>query len=228
MNAKLDQLEEDARTLARGLPDERGSTPSRSTPRPASSVVQARVVIYTPLGAQPAASRATRTRPRRATSSATRSRCARPRRGTLQRGTVERDGRRFAEVALPADQTGSVILLSDSLADPLSSLDLVERQLLVAGLIGLAVRGRGRLRARLDARPPDRAGSSAPRSGSPAGRLDEPVVDTGHDELGQLADAFERMRVSGWRTSTAPAASSSPTRRTSCGRRSSRSAASSS
>jgi len=28
-----------------------------------------------------------------------------------------------------------------------------------------------------------------------AGRLDEPVVDTGHDELGELAVAFERMRV---------------------------------
>ncbi len=28
-----------------------------------------------------------------------------------------------------------------------------------------------------------------------AGRLDEPVVDTGHDELGELAVAFERMRI---------------------------------
>ena len=38
-------------------------------------------------------------------------------------------------------------------------------------------------------------GSSVLRSGSPAGRFDEPVVDTGNDELGELAAAFERMRV---------------------------------
>ena len=39
------------------------------------------------------------------------------------------------------------------------------------------------------------AGSRRPRSGSPAGRFDETVVDPAPDELGQLARAFERMRL---------------------------------
>ena len=50
---------------------------------------------------------------------------------------MERGGRRFAEVALRRRPDRLVILLSGSLSDPLSSLHFVERQLLVAGLIGL-------------------------------------------------------------------------------------------
>ena len=112
----------------------------------------------------------------------------------LQRDTIERNGRRFAEVALVEDQTGSVILLSDSLSDPLSSVDFVQRQLLVAGLIGLLfAAAAGYVLASLHARRIARLERAAERIA--AGRLDEPVVDTGHDELGELADAFERMRA---------------------------------
>ncbi len=38
-------------------------------------------------------------------------------------------------------------------------------------------------------------GSSARPTGSPRGDFDEPVVDEGDDELGELARAFDRMRV---------------------------------
>ena len=190
VNAKLDQLEEDVRTVAPGLVAERGAAAAVS--EFASSVVQARVVIYTVIGGRlfsqadsnlsssldvernPVAMRAAET-------------------GTLQRDTIERNGRRFAEVAMVEDQTGSVILLSDSLSDPLSSVDFVQRQLLLAGLIGLLfAAAAGYVLASLHARRIARLERAAERIA--AGRLDEPVVDTGHDELGQLADAFERMR----------------------------------
>ncbi len=86
-----------------------------------------------------------------------------------------------------------MILLSDSLADPLSSLKLIERRLLFAGLIALALRRRGRLLPRVAAREADPAARARGRADR-GGRFDEPVVDTGNDELGDLATAFERMR----------------------------------
>ena len=64
----------------------------------------------------------------------------------------------------------------------------------VAGLIGLLFAAVvGYVLASLHARRIARLERAAERIA--AGRLDEPVVDTGHDELGQLAVAFERMRV---------------------------------
>ena len=85
------------------------------------------------------------------------------------------------------------MLLSDSLVDPLSSVHLVERRLLVAGLIGLAfalVVGYGA--AAMHARRIRRLERAVERIA--AGRFDEPVVDAGRDELGELAAAVERMR----------------------------------
>ena len=191
VNAKLDQLEEDARTVAPGLVTNAEQT--QQFAEFASSVVQARVVIYTVVGDElfsqadsiltssvdverdPVARRAAAT-------------------GMLQRDTIERQGRRFAEVALVEDQTGLVLLLSDSLSDPLSSVHFVERKLLVAGLIGLLFAAVvGYVAAALHARRIARLERAAERIA--AGRLDEPVVDNGRDELGELADAFERMRV---------------------------------
>jgi signal transduction histidine kinase len=191
VNAKLDRLEEDAKTVAPGLVAnaERPQEFAEFT----AGLVQARVVVYTVVAGtlfsqadsntassvdverDPVALRAARA-------------------DTLQRGTVEREGRRFAEVALVEDQTGSVILLSGSLSDPLSSLGFVKRQLLVAGLIGLLFAAAiGYVLASMHARRIARLERAAERIAD--GRLDEPVVDTGHDELGELAAAFERMRA---------------------------------
>jgi signal transduction histidine kinase len=191
VDARLDQMETDARTVARGYRTDVGN--EQAYAEIASSVVQARVVIYTQLERlllvqgdsrttssldverDPIAFRAAKT-------------------GKVQRGTIERGNRLFAEVAVPLPQDSAVILLSDSLADPLSSLHFVERRLLLAGLIGLLFAAVvGYMAAAMHARRIRRLERAAERIAG--GRFDEPVVDTGNDELGQLADAFERMRV---------------------------------
>ncbi len=110
-----------------------------------------------------------------------------------QRGTVSRRGEEFAEAALPVTADGPIVLLSSSLADPLSSVKVVERRLLAAGLIALLVALLlGYAGASLHARRIRRLERAAERIAS--GRFDEPVVDGGYDEVGQLAAAFERMR----------------------------------
>ena len=191
VDAKLDQLEEDLQTVVRTYRSDVGS--EQELAELAASVVQARVVIYLELQDQlivfgdsnttsvldvakdPIALRVLRTR-------------------RLERGTVERRGREFAEVAVPVQNAGAVVLISDSLADPLSSLRLIERQLLVAGGIGLLFAVVvGYLAASLHARRIRRLERAAERIAG--GRLDEPVQDRGNDELGDLAAAFERMRV---------------------------------
>jgi signal transduction histidine kinase len=190
VNAKLDQLEEDARTVARNYTTQVGS--EQEFAEQAASVFQARVVVYSILQNQPfvfgdsntAASLDVARDP--VAREATRTRA-------LVRGTVERRDRRFAEVAIPLENEGVVILLSDSLADPLSSLKLIERRLLFAGLIGLLFAGVvGYLAASLHAKRIRRLERAAERIAG--GRFDEPVVDTGNDELGDLANAFELMR----------------------------------
>ncbi len=112
------------------------------------------------------------------------------------RGTVERDGLRLAEVAYPVpDDTGrtAVLLFSASLDDTLANVKLVSRRLLVAGaggvLVALALGFGG---ASLFARRLRRLERAAERIAG--GELDEPVVDHGRDEVGELARAFERMR----------------------------------
>ena len=190
VNAKLDQLEEDAKTVARNYATQVGSEQEFS--ERTASVFQARVVIYSILQNQPFVFGDSNTS---ASLDVARDPVARraTRNRVLERGTVDRRGRRFAEVAIPLENEGVVILLSDSLADPISSLKLIERRLLFASLIGLlfAVIA-GYLLASLHAKRILRLERAPERIAG--GRFDEPVVDTGNDELGDLAIAFERMR----------------------------------
>jgi signal transduction histidine kinase len=191
VDAKLDQLEEDLQTVVRTYASDVGS--EQEIAELAASVVQARVVIFLELQDQlivfgdsnttssldvtrdPVATRALRN-------------------GGVARGTVERRGREFAEVAVPVPDAAAVVLLSDSLVDPLSSLRLIERRLLFSGAIALVVAvAVGYLAASLHARRIRRLERAAERIAD--GRLDEPVRDVGNDELGDLAEAFERMRV---------------------------------
>src|SRR5918993_1303422 len=134
IDAKVDQLEEDASSVVRTGGIRLGS--EQAFAENAASLVQARVVVYllqdqlfimgdsntsqlsVDVARDPIARRASLT-------------------GRIQRGTVERGGRRFGEVAVPLEREGVVVLLSDSLADPISSLNLIERRLLFAGLIAL-------------------------------------------------------------------------------------------
>ncbi len=107
-------------------------------------------------------------------------------------GTVTSGGKRYAEVAYPLFG-GPVVLLRAPLHDSLQSIHLVRRRLLIAGLIALAASlFVGYLAASVVARRIRRLERAANRIAG--GDFDEPVEDSGKDELGQLARAFEEMR----------------------------------
>ncbi|MDQ2981154.1 MAG: HAMP domain-containing histidine kinase [Actinomycetota bacterium] len=107
-------------------------------------------------------------------------------------GTVTTRGVRYAEAAYPL-LGGPVVLLRASLHDSLRSIHLVRSRLVVAGLIALAASlFVGYVAASIFARRIRRLERAADRIAS--GDFSQPVVDSGWDELGQLADAFERMR----------------------------------
>ena len=101
VNAKLDQLEEDARTVARNYETDIGR--EQDFAAAASSLFQARVVIYTKLesllliqgDSSTTNSRDVERDPIALRAAAT---------GKVQRGTIERADRLFAEVALPPRQ----------------------------------------------------------------------------------------------------------------------------
>ena len=114
--------------------------------------------------------------------------------GRIARGTVTRSGRQYAEVAVPLLPPRGVMLFSASLADQLATVQLVERRLGYATASALAIAlGLGSVAAAVHARRIRRLERAANRIAE--GHFDEPVVDGGEDELGQLAAAFDRMRV---------------------------------
>ena len=112
--------------------------------------------------------------------------------GRTERGVVERGGVEFAQVAEPFGGD-RVLLVAVPIEDTLETIALVQRRLLLAGLIALAVAALvGFALARLFARRIRRLERAAHRIA--AGYFDEPVVDRGADELGELAVAFDDMR----------------------------------
>ena len=112
----------------------------------------------------------------------------------LQRGTVTRGDDGFAQVAVPLAPSGPVFLLTSPLNDSLSSISVVQRRLLVGGALALLVAvAIGYLGASVHASRIRRLERAADRIAS--GRFDAPVVDAGRDEVGELAAAFERMRL---------------------------------
>ncbi len=193
VDAKLDQLEDGVRIAINGYGD--NATTPQEFAEAASTVYNARAVVYTPAeeilliaGDFPNPSTSSRDVERDPIALLT------ARTGRLQRGTVERGGTRYAEVAASVPADGSVVLLSAPLTDPLSTVDLLQRRMLVAALIGLlAAVVVGYALATIHARRIGRLERAAERIAG--GRFDEPVVDHGNDELTQLADAFERMRI---------------------------------
>jgi two-component system, OmpR family, sensor kinase len=157
--------------------------------------VNARVVVFDPLGALPAPlvpvadsnleSDSTDVQDDRVARDAIRH-------STLARGVMTRNGQSYAEVASPVGS--SVVLLSASLHDQLQAVSVVRRRVFVAGALAtgfailLAYAG-----ASLFARRIRLLEAAAERIA--AGDFEEPVVDHGADELGQLARTFERMRL---------------------------------
>jgi signal transduction histidine kinase len=111
----------------------------------------------------------------------------------VERGRVMDDAGDFAEVAAPVDRD-TVILLRASLSDSLATVRLVQRRLLLATVFALALAlvlgltAAGMLAHRLR-----RLESAAERIAG--GDFDAPIVDRGTDEIGQLAVAFDQMRV---------------------------------
>ena len=107
----------------------------------------------------------------------------------VERGVVERGGQDFAQVAVPFG--GRILLLGARIDE--GTIALVQRRLLLAGLIALLIAGvAGFALARIFARRIRRLERAAHRIAG--GRFDEPVVDSAADELGELASAFEDMR----------------------------------
>ncbi|HEY3181804.1 MAG TPA: HAMP domain-containing sensor histidine kinase [Gaiellaceae bacterium] len=117
-------------------------------------------------------------------------------RRTIARGTVTRGGREFAEVAYPFDVDSpppSVVLVSSPLTDELQTVAVVRHRVFIAGALAIVFAlVLGYLLAGAFSRRIRRLEAAAERIA--AGDFDEPVVDAGTDEIGQLARAFERMR----------------------------------
>ena len=113
--------------------------------------------------------------------------------GDQETGTVSRHGTRYAELAF-ALPDGNTALLSSSLTDTLGAVGVARQRLLIAGGIALLlVLVVGYAAAWMFARRIRRLERAAERIAS--GRFDEPIVDSGHDEIGELARAFDRMRL---------------------------------
>jgi signal transduction histidine kinase len=198
VDAKLDQLDRDAVTVRACIEGYLDFNQWQECADTGAAVLNVRVVVYDVLWPDPPAlsivadSRPTRSvdveddvLAERATST------SRP-----QRGVVTRAETRFAEVAVPFRTNGRrvVFLLTSPLSEQLSSVGFIQRRLLVGGLIALGFAILlGYAGASLHARRIRRLERAAERIAS--GRFDEPVVDKGNDELGELAAAFERMRL---------------------------------
>ena len=108
-------------------------------------------------------------------------------------GRVARDGEEYAEVARPLGSE-YVVLVSAPLQDALANVRLVGRSLIVAGAVSLGISWLvGYLVAWGFTRRIRRLEGAAERLAG--GDFETPVVDTGRDEVGQLAGAFDSMRV---------------------------------
>jgi signal transduction histidine kinase len=113
--------------------------------------------------------------------------------GQVERDRVVDDTGDYAEVAVPRG-SDAVVLFRASLADSLATVRLVERRLLLATafalLLALAL---GLTAAGMLAHRVQRLETAAERIAG--GDFGAPIVDRGDDEIGQLAVAFDRMRV---------------------------------
>ena len=198
VGAKLSQLERAAPTVAEQLPNlDLVNSPVlvQSYLETVSASVDARVVVYQILQQQPPAlltyEESTSALPPGLENDPVALGVAET--YTPQSGVVTVDGRRFAEAAVPISPERYVLLLRAPLRDSLGNVHLVQRRLLIAGLIALvASLAVGYGAASLFARRLRRLERAAERIAS--GDFGEPVVDRQADEIGELASAFERMR----------------------------------
>ena len=113
--------------------------------------------------------------------------------GQVERGRVVSDMQDYADVAVPKGKD-VILLFRAPLVDSLATVQLVKRRLLLATgfalvlALVLGLTAAGMLASRLR-----RLETAAERIAG--GDFDVPIVDHGDDEIGQLAHAFDRMRV---------------------------------
>jgi signal transduction histidine kinase len=113
--------------------------------------------------------------------------------GRVARGTVAKPRGDFGDVAVPLEW-GPVVLFQTDLSDSLATVHLVQRRLLWAtGFALLLALALGFFAAGTLAHRVRRLETSAGRIAG--GDFAVPVVDRGADEIGQLARAFDRMRI---------------------------------
>ena len=106
---------------------------------------------------------------------------------------VEREESDFAEVAVPID-SDTVVLISAPLNDALADVRLVRRSLLFAGAVALLVAWvAGFLASWSITRRVGKFEAAAERIAG--GDFDQPVHVSGRDEITQLGEAFESMRL---------------------------------
>ncbi|HEY3920615.1 MAG TPA: HAMP domain-containing sensor histidine kinase [Gaiellaceae bacterium] len=110
------------------------------------------------------------------------------------RREISRGDDKFAESAVAVPSSNRVVLLSLPLHNDLRSVAVVQRRVIIAGAIAtLFAILLGYALATLFARRIRRLERAAERIAG--GDFDNPVEDGAPDELGQLARAFERMRL---------------------------------
>ena len=113
--------------------------------------------------------------------------------GDVERGRVLHGRGDYADVAVPLGEE-AVVLFQAPLADSLATVRLVRERLLLATAFALALAlvlgltAAGMLSHRLL-----RLETAAERIAG--GDFDAPIVDHGNDEIGELARAFDKMRV---------------------------------
>ena len=113
--------------------------------------------------------------------------------GDVEQGRVDGSNGGYAEVATPAGPE-AVLLFQVALADSLATVEIVRERLLLATAFALVLAlilgltAAGMLAHRLV-----RLETAAERIAG--GDFGAPIVDHGNDEIGELARAFDRMRV---------------------------------
>jgi signal transduction histidine kinase len=113
--------------------------------------------------------------------------------GRTASGRVSRGGSERAELATPINST-TVLLVSASLNDALSNVSLIRRTLILAGAAALGVSLlAGALAAWRFTRRIRHLEVAAERIS--AGDFEQPVMDPVQDEVGDLARAFDAMRL---------------------------------
>jgi signal transduction histidine kinase len=113
--------------------------------------------------------------------------------GKVERGRVAHSEGDYVDVAVPGE-SAVVVLFQAPLADYLVTVELVRERLLVATVFALALAlVLGLTAAGLLAHRLLRLETAAERIAG--GDFDQPIVDRGDDEIGDLARTFDRMRV---------------------------------